>query len=55
MIVSGDVTDRVLAASDRYPRETAFYEQLAHGPKPAFVVLPEEPGLAGPWVRVYRL
>jgi hypothetical protein len=55
VIVSGDVTDRVLAASARYPRETAFYEQLSRGRKPAFVVLPEEPGLAGPWVRVYRL
>ena len=41
VIVSGDVTDRVLAARGHYPREVAFYEQLAHGPKPAFVVLPE--------------
>ena len=55
VIVSGDVTDRVLAASGRYPRETAFYEQLARGRKPAFAVLPEQAGLAGPWVRVYRL
>ena len=55
VIVSGAVTDRVLAAPDRYPREAAFYEQLGHGPKPAFAVLPDEPGLAGPWVRVYRL
>jgi len=55
VIVSGDVTDRVLAARDRYPREAAFYEELAHGPKPAFAVLPTAPGLAGPWVRVYRL
>jgi hypothetical protein len=55
VIVSGDVTDRVLAASGRYLRETAFYEQLARRRKPAFVVLPEQAGLAGPWVRVYRL
>jgi hypothetical protein len=55
LIVSGDVTDRVLAASGRYPRETAFYEQLARGRKPAFAALPEQAGLAGPWVRVYRL
>ena len=31
VIVSGAVTDRVLAAPDRYPREAAFYEQLGHG------------------------
>jgi hypothetical protein len=55
VIVSGAVTDRVLAVPDRYPRETRFYEQLGHGSKPAFAVFPSEPGLAGPWVRVYRL
>jgi len=55
VIVSGDVTDRVLAAPDSYPREALFYERLGHGPKPAFGVFPDEPGLAGPWVRVYRL
>ena len=55
MIVSGAVTDRVLAAPDRYPREALFYEQLGHGSAPAFAVSPDEPGLAGPWVRVYRL
>ena len=55
VIVSGAVTDRVLAAPDRYPREALFYEQLGHGSAPAFAVSPDEPGLAGPWVRVYRL
>ncbi len=55
VIISGAVTDRVLAAPDRYPREAAFYEQLGHGLTPAFAVFPDEPGLAGPWVRVYRL
>ena len=55
VILSGAVTDRVLAAPDRYPREALFYEQLGHGPEPAFAVSPDEPGLAGPWVRVYRL
>ena len=29
MLVSGAVTDRVLAVPDRYPRETRFYERLA--------------------------
>jgi len=45
----------VLAARDRYPREALFYERLGHGLQPAFAVFPDEPGLAGPWVRVYRL
>ena len=30
VIVSGAVTDRVLAAPDRYPREALFYERLGH-------------------------
>jgi hypothetical protein len=55
VIVSGAVTDRVLAAPDRYPREALFYEQLGRGSRPAFAVSPQDPGLAGPWVRVYRL
>jgi len=55
VIVSGAVTDRVLAVPDDYPREALFYERLGHGLKPAFAVSPDEPGLAGPWVRVYRL
>ncbi len=55
VIISGAVTDRVLAAPDRYPREAVFYEQLGHDLQPAFAVSPDEPGLAGPWVRIYRL
>ena len=55
VIVSGAVTDRVLAAPDSYPREASFYAQLGHTLEPAFGVFPDEPGLAGPWVRVYRL
>jgi hypothetical protein len=55
VVISGAVTDRVLAAPDTYPREAMFYEQLGHGLRPAFAVSPDDPGLAGPWVRVYRL
>ncbi len=55
VLVSGVVTDRVLAVPDRYPHETQFYEQLARGRTPALAVSPDEPGLAGPWVRLYRL
>ena len=36
MIVSGAVTDRVLAAPDTYPREALFYAQLGHTLEPAF-------------------
>jgi hypothetical protein len=53
--VSGAVTDRVLEARNRYPREARFYETLDAGPALAFSVTPDQPGLAGPWVRVYRL
>jgi len=54
LVVSGAVTDRVLDARDDYPRESRFYQSLA-GLRPAFEVSPDETGLAGPWVRVYRL
>lgn len=55
VILSGVVTDRVLAVPDRYSREAHFYEALSHGSRPAFAVFPSEPALAGPWVRIYRL
>lgn len=51
VLVTGAVTDRVLAARDRYPREAAFYDELARR-KPFYRL---EPGsdLAGPWVALY--
>jgi 4-amino-4-deoxy-L-arabinose transferase-like glycosyltransferase len=55
VIISGAVTDRVLAAPDRYPRESLFYEQLGHDLRASFSVSPDDPGLAGPWVRIYPL
>jgi len=55
VIVSSAVTDRVMAVPDLYPREAVFYEQLGHTYTPAFAAFPDEPGLAGPWVRVYEL
>ena len=54
LLVSGAVTDRVLAAPAAYPREAAFYGRLA-ARAPAFEALPGRDGLAGPWVRLYRL
>ncbi|MFL5943907.1 MAG: hypothetical protein ACJ74C_00510, partial [Gaiellaceae bacterium] len=53
VIVTGSVTDRVLAARDRYPREAAFYDSL-RGMRLAYGVEPGD-GRAGPWVRIYRL
>lgn len=55
VVVSGAVTDRVRAAAARYPRETAFYDALDRRAKRAYEISPAARGLAGPWVRVYRL
>ncbi len=52
-IVTGAVADRVLAARAHYPKETAFYKQLATLSKRLYYV--KEDGLNGPWVAVYRL
>lgn len=55
VIVSGAVTDRVREAAQRYPRETAFYADLGQQARLAYEVSAAGNGLAGPWVRVYRL
>jgi 4-amino-4-deoxy-L-arabinose transferase-like glycosyltransferase len=55
VLVSGAVTDRVLAARDRYPEEARFYDELARAAGLRFQADPDRDGLAGPWVRVYRL
>jgi 4-amino-4-deoxy-L-arabinose transferase-like glycosyltransferase len=54
VVVTGAVTDRVLAARDHYPREARFYDELKARTRRIYYV---EPGgdLAGPWVAVYRL
>jgi hypothetical protein len=54
VVVTGAVTDRVLAARDHYPREAHFYDELAADATRSYYV---QPGgdLAGPWVAVYRL
>jgi 4-amino-4-deoxy-L-arabinose transferase-like glycosyltransferase len=53
VVVTGAVTDRVLAARDRYPRETAFYKALASA-KTVYHLVPGGQ-LTGPWVTVYEL
>jgi hypothetical protein len=54
VVVTGAVTDRVLAARDRYPREAAFYDQLRTKSRQVFYLAPSG-DLAGPWVAVYGL
>src|ERR671934_109808 len=40
VVVTGAVTDRVLAARDRYPRESAFYDALATRTKRLYYLAP---------------
>jgi hypothetical protein len=54
VIVSGAVTDRVLAARARYPREAAFYDQLRGRARRVYYLQPGD-GRAGPWVAIYTL
>ena len=55
VVISGAVTDRVRAAAGRYPREAAFYDALDRRARLAYEISSSTPGLAGPWVRVFRL
>ena len=54
VVVSGAITDRVLAARSRYPRESAFYAQLARRARRVYYLTPGH-GRAGPWVAIYAL
>jgi hypothetical protein len=54
VVVTGAVTDRVLAARDHYPREARFYDDLRKRAKRVYYLQPGN-GRAGPWVAVYRL
>src|SRR6266540_3941330 len=54
VIVTGSVTDRVLAARSDYPREAAFYDSLRRGTELVYHLEPGD-GRAGPWVSIYRL
>jgi Glycosyltransferase family 87 len=53
VIATGAIADRVLAAREHYPQETAFYDNLRAHAKRLFYV--HEDGLNGPWVAVYRI
>jgi 4-amino-4-deoxy-L-arabinose transferase-like glycosyltransferase len=54
VVVTGSVTDRVLAARSRYPREARFYDDLQRCRCRIYDLLPGD-GRAGPWVAVYAL
>jgi 4-amino-4-deoxy-L-arabinose transferase-like glycosyltransferase len=54
VIVTGAVSDRVLAAREDYPFESRFYERVKRL-KRVFYVRKGQDGLNGPWVAVYRL
>jgi 4-amino-4-deoxy-L-arabinose transferase-like glycosyltransferase len=53
VIVTGAVEDRVLAATEKYPAEADFYNDLDSRGKRLFYR--QEDGLNGPWVAVYRI
>jgi 4-amino-4-deoxy-L-arabinose transferase-like glycosyltransferase len=52
LVVSGSVTDRVLASAAEYPREARFYRSLERL-RPAFAAPASGP--TRPWLRVYRV
>jgi hypothetical protein len=54
VVVTGAVTDRVLAARSDYPREARFYDDLEERTQRIYFLEPGD-GRSGPWVAVYRL
>ena len=54
VLVTGAVADRVRAAAEHYPRETAFYAALEAEAERVLLVRPGG-DLGGPWVALYRL
>ena len=54
VVITGAVTDRVLAARSDYPHEAAFYDALQAGAALVYHLEPGD-GRAGPWVSIYRL
>jgi 4-amino-4-deoxy-L-arabinose transferase-like glycosyltransferase len=54
VVVTGAVTDRVLAARSSYPREARFYADLRTDTRRVFFLEPDG-DRGGPWVAIYRL
>jgi 4-amino-4-deoxy-L-arabinose transferase-like glycosyltransferase len=54
VVVTGAVTDRVLAARSSYPRDARFYDDLRTETRRVFSLEPDG-DRGGPWVAIYRL
>ena len=54
VVVTGAVTDRVLAARSSYPRDARFYDDLRTETRRVFSLEPDA-DRGGPWVAIYRL
>jgi 4-amino-4-deoxy-L-arabinose transferase-like glycosyltransferase len=54
VVITGSVTDRVLAARSHYPSEAAFYDRLASCRCRVYYLVPGH-GRSGPWVAIYAL
>ena len=54
LVLGGSVADRVLAAADAYPREAAFYREVARL-EPAYATPDDDGRRSRPWLRVYRI
>jgi 4-amino-4-deoxy-L-arabinose transferase-like glycosyltransferase len=54
LVLTGAVEDRVLAAEEHYPRETAFVHEARREGRRVYRAAPNR-RLAGHWVEVYRL
>lgn len=54
VVLTGAVEDRVLAAADHYPRETAFVREARREGRRIYRVAPDR-RFGGHWVEVYRL
>ncbi len=55
VVTTGAIVDRLKAQPDLYGRELAFYRDLDRESRLVFEADGDDPGLAGPWVKVYRL
>jgi 4-amino-4-deoxy-L-arabinose transferase-like glycosyltransferase len=54
VVLTGAVEDRVLAAADHYPRESAFVREARREGRRVFRIAPDR-RFGGHWVEVYRL
>jgi Dolichyl-phosphate-mannose-protein mannosyltransferase len=55
VVTTGAIVDRLAVRPRLYRRELAFYRDLDREAQLVFEADGDKPGLAGPWVKVYRL